>query len=90
MTLPKILIKRAGEEGGEDAVDIPDLLETVKLLKDRDIKKLSVTDELEMSTCHMTTQAPSPPTGFRVDVGLGPSWNIMQVIARFRSWIGAS
>ncbi|XP_028519687.1 uncharacterized protein LOC114574285 [Exaiptasia diaphana] len=77
MTLPKILIKRAGEAGmDEETTEIPDLYGTVRLLKDRE-KAKEFKGELKM-TASQIESGPSPPTGFRVDVQVGPAWQTMQ------------
>lgn len=64
-------------------MDIPDLYETVKLLKDREKKKQLITD-LQKSDSEMSARGPSPPAGVSIEVGLGPSWKIMQVGLKFK------
>lgn len=81
MTLPKILIKRAGEAGVDEGVtEIPDLYDTVKLLKDRENAK-ELKGEMKMTTSQLEMSGPSPPTAFRVDVKVGPEWEAKQVLS---------
>lgn len=77
VTLPKILIRRAGETSKEEeSIVIPDLQETVKLLTERERKKQAA---LLVSDSHTSTGAPSPPAGVSIEIGLGPSWKMTKV-----------